>query len=443
MSDLRFLDELGAEFKRIGAQGSTSQTPPRRGPRWVHARKGALEAVVAGAAVLLVVGVAALVLSARSRTPSAPGAASAGVKIVFTASALDPRAALGPASDHSIDILRLRLESVFHEVRVSRAGSKIVVVVPGAVGDSRARIVALAAPAHLALYDWETNVLLPDGRTVASELKGLPPGYQNNPSLLSSDQRLAFQISEGAGAPGVGSLSLYGAVRLASQQPIQVSADNAREWSQYYLFGQPGSTPCAIAGKYYGYTQAPREHCLLSGPDSSLKALYSGLPPGIGRSQGQILTVPQGTVVLEAIGSEFSAPTKISNPSAQFYVLRDHAALFGTDITHPRQSTDPSGAPDVAFDFTTKGGPEFEKVTGQIAARGEQVSGLGPQLNQHFAIALDQHLLTVPQIDFKQYPNGITGGNGADITGGLTTPSAQTLATLLRFGPLPVSLLAH
>ena len=68
------------------------------------------------------------------------------------------------------------------------------------------------------------------------------------------------------------------------------------------------------------------------------------------------------------------------------------------------------------------------------------MSGLGQQLNQHFATALDNKLITVPQIDFKTYPDGIQGGGGADITGGFTIQSAQDLATQLRLGALPINL---
>jgi SecD/SecF fusion protein len=178
----------------------------------------------------------------------------------------------------------------------------------------------------------------------------------------------------------------------------------------------------------------------LSGPDTTLTNLYSG-QPGVPKSQGQVLKVPQGTVVLAATSPSFSLrPSPIWVPTAQFYVLTDNVSLFGNEITNPQQSTDPSGAPDVAFGFNSRGNTAFQKVTGQIAQRGQQASALGPQLNQHFAVALDTQLVTVPQIDFKQYPNGIVGGNGADITGGFTDNSAQQLAQVLRLGALPIKL---
>jgi preprotein translocase subunit SecD len=79
-------------------------------------------------------------------------------------------------------------------------------------------------------------------------------------------------------------------------------------------------------------------------------------------------------------------------------------------------------------------------VTADIAHRGNLVSGLGQVLNQHFAVALDAQLITVPYVDFKTYPDGIPGNNGADITGGFTPASARDLATQLNLGALPVSL---
>ena len=53
-------------------------------------------------------------------------------------------------------------------------------------------------------------------------------------------------------------------------------------------------------------------------------------------------------------------------------------------------------------------------------------------------LAFGDRLITVPQIDFRTYPDGVTGNGGADITGGFTASSAQALAAQLRAGPLPV-----
>jgi preprotein translocase subunit SecD len=68
------------------------------------------------------------------------------------------------------------------------------------------------------------------------------------------------------------------------------------------------------------------------------------------------------------------------------------------------------------------------------------VSVSGETLDQHFAVALDSQLLTVPQIDFHAYPDGVLGATSADVTGGLTAQSARDLATELRLGALPLNL---
>jgi SecD/SecF fusion protein len=308
----------------------------------------------------------------------------------------------------------------------------IVVVVPDASSSSRARIVALAAPGRLTFYDWEANVLTPDGKTVASQLQA------QDPSVVT--------ISQGSGSappgdPGAASMNLYDAVKLAAKQPAQLSPDNARHRWQYYIFGAPGSTACATAAWNQGTTPLPGVHCLLSGPENNQHDLLSAVPAGV--LGGQELVLKPGTVVLQAADANAKRQTSFTDPNAQFYVLKDHMSLFGNEITRPQQSTDQGGSPDVTFSFTSNGGTAFQKATSAIAHRGDLVSGPGQMLNQHFAVALDNKLLTVPQIDFKTYPDGIQGDNGADITGGFTTQSAHDLATILNFGSLSANLETH
>ena len=245
------------------------------------------------------------------------------------------------------------------------------------------------------------------------------------------------------GQPGARSMNLYDAVQLASKQPESSSPSNSRIGPQYYVFGAPGSAACAAAAEADGTVPAAGQHCLLSGPDDNKADLLSGLPAGVSASHGEIETVPRGTMVLQAIPADFSKPTPIGDPNAQFFVLKDNVALRGSDITNPQQSTDPNtSAPDVTFGFSGKGKSEFENVTAIIAHRGDLVSGLGQTLNQHFAVALDDRLISVAFIDFKQYPDGIKGDKGADISGSFSITSAQDLANELLLSALPVSLTA-
>jgi SecD/SecF fusion protein len=386
------------------------------------------------AAVLVVVAVVGVFLGIRGRAPAGSPPEGRGVKLVFSASALDRRSPLGPSIERSIAILRLRLGSAFHGVEVSRAGSNIVIVVPDAPGESRGRIVALAAAGQLEFYDWEANAVTPNGKTVASQLQ-----QARDPNAIA--------ISQGSGVapgvPGAGSMSLYDAVKLASRQGPEPASDNSRNGPEYYIFGAPGSAACAVAAKKGVTAATPAKHCLLSGPADNRHDLLASLPPGVNASQGQTLVVPQGLVVLRATGASFSQPPIVTDPTAQYFVLRDRVSLLGNDITHPQQSTDVSGGPDVEFGFTSHGANAFHSATSTIAHRGELISRLGQMLDQHFAVALDNELISVPSIDFKTYPDGIAGHTGADITAGFTIQSAQTVATLLRFGALSVNLEPH
>jgi SecD/SecF fusion protein len=370
----------------------------------------------------------------RSTAPSHGSVASSPVELVYWAepSAQTPVVTRG-ALERTVQVIRERLRALgIGGARASvSSANEITVELPHVRNTARAER-AVATTAEVSFYDWEGNALTPSGKTVASQLLVQDP--------------TAMEISQGSGSgspgsPGAGSMRLYEAVQLASKQPYEASPDNSRIGSQYWLFGAPGSAACAAAARAHGTTPAAGDHCLLSGPEANVNDLTAGLPAGVSASEGQILTVPRGTVVLQAIPASFADPVPIGEPSAQFYVLKDSVALQSSDITSPQQSTDPnSGTPVITFGFSSKGKTEFQNVTAQIARRGELVSGFGQTFNQHFAVALDNQLITVPLIDYKQYPRGISADRGGDISGGFTLSSAQDLANEMRFGPLLVNL---
>ena len=358
------------------------------------------------------------------------------VELVYSAepSAQAPVVTRG-ALERTVHVVRQRLRTLgIGGARVSvSSANEITVVLPNARGIARAER-AVGTNAQLAVYDWEANVLTPNGKTVASQ-------------LLAQDAN-AITISQGSGSvapggPGAGSMGLYQAVQLASKQQGWSSSANSRTGPQYWMFGAPGSAACAAAARAQSTTPVIGQHCLLSGPDQNLTDLRSGLPSGVSASEGQILSVPRGWVVLQAIPADFSHPTPIGSPIAlaQFYVLKDTIAVRESEITNPRRSSDRgTGSPTVTFGFTPKGKSAFESLTAQIARRGSLVSGLGQTLNQHFAVALDNQLITVPFIDHKQYPDGINGDDGAEIAGSFSITSAQDLANELRLGALPLNL---
>ena len=62
------------------------------------------------------------------------------------------------------------------------------------------------------------------------------------------------------------------------------------------------------------------------------------------------------------------------------------------------------------------------------------------QTSQHFAIALDNELVSAPYINWKENPDGIDGSTGAQISGSFTIQTAQDLAKILKIGALPLKL---
>jgi SecD/SecF fusion protein len=351
--------------------------------------------------------------------------------------------------NQAVNIMRSRVDQLGvsqPEIQTS-GGNQISVGLPDVSNINRAEN-EVGTTGQLYFYDWEANALTPPGgQTVASE--------------LVNGNEAALEISQGSGAgpglPGGGSTPLYQAVEFAAKQPTATYPRMSRVGPQYYLFGAPGSAACTAAAKYYATTVVQGQHCLLAGPDNetnpsttrqqAIRDLYEGLPPGVTQaeaaSQGQVLVVPQGITVLQAANESAGDQVKFTSPTAQFFVLRDDVALTGNDITNPTESTDQSGSPDVQFGFTGSGQNAFQSVTATIAHRGANVSLGGNKYPQHFAVALggvQNQLITVPQIDYTQYPDGIIGGGGADITGGFTSQSASDLASELRSGALPVNL---
>ena len=131
--------------------------------------------------------------------------------------------------------------------------------------------------------------------------------------------------------------------------------------------------------------------------------------------------MPQGVTLVRA---EQDDPK--GKPSNLWYVLKDQTVLGGKDIKNPEQSFDNgaggTGAPNVLFDFTGRGASTWETFTKKLAQRGqEQALGTSADAsNQHFAIVLDNELISAPQIQWQKYPNGLPSGGGSEISGGFT-----------------------
>ncbi len=306
------------------------------------------------------------------------------------------------ALSRAVDIMRSRVDQLGvaePEIQTS-GGNQISVGLPDVSDTARAEAL-VGTTAQLEFYDWEANVLTPNGKTVASQLQVQDP--------------TALEISQGSGSlspgdPGVGSMALYEAVKLASKQPAApFSSRLSHIGPQYYMFGAPGSAACEAAAKANNTTPASGQHCLLSGPDANQQDLLTGLPAGVSASEGRAADGAAGVGRAPGSRRQRLPSDELHEPGGA--VLRAQGRRRADRQGHhqPAAEQRPTGAPDVTFGFTGTGAKEFRTSRRRSPVAARAVSTLGTTLNQHFAVALDNKLITVPAIDFKQYPRGDLG----------------------------------
>ncbi len=329
-----------------------------------------------------------------------------GVQLVYQGRGTPQQPKVTPdALNRAIDIIRQRVNQLgVSEAQIRRSSSdQITVSLPNVTDVNRAEK-QVGTPAQLAFFDWEESVIGPNGKP--DPRSGAVTGDPQAPGT------------------GGGALPLYQAVKRASKRSPMKAKNNTRLGPAYYLFGA--------------------KHHKLAGPDETRGELREDapghrIPPG-----SQVLTVPQGTLVVQAVKPK--NPPKGFTP--KYYVMDDDPGLLGKDVKDPKQTFDNgpggTGEPIVSFDFDSKGKQQFHNITRRLAQRGQrQTIGIGASAQQnfqHFAVVLDRKLISVPYIDFTQYPDGIDASNGADIQGSFTIQSAQDLANLLKLGALPISL---
>lgn len=211
--------------------------------------------------------------------------------------------------------------------------------------------------------------------------------------------------------------SLYGMVKRAG---ITTPRPPAQGLPTFYLFTKNAT------------------HTLVAGPEYERAALLQATGGKV-PARDELLTVPKGLVVYS--NRQQLDPSQPDGPSRIVYeLMQDTPALTGSDITQASQSFDSSRGggnqePIVTMQFTDKGQRGFQNVTRDLAQRGALRKSL-----QSFAIVLDGRIISNPTIDYRQYPNGIGGGNGAQISGGFSTDEARTLADQLNSGAIPIRL---
>src|SRR2546423_8424902 len=325
--------------------------------------------------------------------------------------------------NRAIDIMRKRVDKIgVSQTEIQLSGiNEITVALPGVSNVLRAQE-QVGKTAQLYFYDWEPNVIGPDGKPAPSE------------GTITGDA-----TRTGAGGATAG-LPRYQAVLRAARLPHDLrNSDTA--WER-------GCTPQQVGGCIYGswYLLDTKHEKVLRGPEETERNLTADYKPPPGAVTKAVRVNP-GTVLVQAHPLE-SATGKITNKSpASWDVIKDNPVLTGADCTRPQhgfnEGAGGNGQPNVNFGFTGHGRKTFERVTKDIAHRGQeaQLPGVPKEAAlQHFAVVLDGQLITVPSIDYTQYPEGIDAASGSEISGGFTISSAQDLANELQSGALPIRL---
>jgi len=353
--------------------------------------------------LLLVAGLLAASLAVIFSKPTKLGLdLKGGVELIYQGKPTRQAQVTPESLNRAIDIMRERVDQLgVAEPEIQRTGEdQIQVSLPG-TNDLQRAINAVGTTAQMHFYDWEANVIGPSGKP--------EPGNE------------AVTCGPRAGQPQCG-ISLYDAVIRASKRPAS-NPDKATTPPLFYLLDT-------------------KNEKVVAGPEESRDALFAERATNEPRPDEKVYEIQPGTVIVRA-----ESPDNAKIKPDRWYVLNDAPALNGTDIKNPEQNYDNgpggSGAPIVTFGFTDKGRQIWRDTTREIAQRGQasQIPGQDPLASaQHFAIVLDNELISVPYIDYRSNPDGIDATNGSQIEGGFTIQSAQNLANLLKTGALPIKL---
>jgi SecD/SecF fusion protein len=347
-----------------------------------------------------------------------------GVELIFQGRATGGSTVDSSTISQAINIIQSRVNSLGvsnalvtssgkNQIDVSLAGVKNVAQAEAAVGST----------GQLYFYDWEESVLAP-GCKVAGP----------NDDAVTGDYPVAGTDDGGDPGTATDALSEYQAIQRAAACPAH----------HYKLMSAPYGTVYYVDSKTQKVLTPTGELVPSPGGARGLAIAKGYLNEDLAQSGSKVAAadrklvyVKPGTVVRQA-----QTPNDGSDPSYDYYyALRDDPSISGKDVTNPVAEQDTStGAEVVSFGFRNGAATIFQEVTARIAQRGSRTS-IGDNYNfQHFAIVLDERLITVPLIDFTKYPSGIDASSGSEISGDFTVSSADQLANLLASGALPINL---
>jgi SecD/SecF fusion protein len=346
------------------------------------------------AIVALMGGVVALAFS-KGAKPNLGLDLQGGLEVVLEAKPPPGRELTESDLDRSVETMRERVDKLgVSEPEIRKQGSDQIVIQLAGVQDPQRAAAIIGKTAQLQFYDLEGDLVSP---SVSAE--GFP---------IPSERLYPLLESEEAG-----------------------SKDG--EPSAFYLY-------------------RTEDKSLLAGPAQTKAELlddFGGEVP----EDAEIRVTPGNRIALSCGPASQVCPGINGIPARTYYYLFEYQPtdaedpvpeMTGNDLDlgGTRQDFDPqTGEPIVLMRFTDAGADKFHAITRELATRGRLKTGqLGSDtpILQHFAIVLDGEIRSWPSIDFEQYPDGISGSGGAQISGIGSQAEAEDLALVLQTGALPV-----
>ena len=371
---------------------------------------------------VVIVGLLAIPGSPIQKKPTLGLDLQGGLEVVLKAVPPEnrPRYKIQPSDlDRSMTIMRNRIDRLgVSEPEIRKQGNDQIVIQLAGVKDPRQAADLIGKTAQLQFYDLEADIAFPSkspsGQIVPKNgLFALLSPVQAQVNAKSTHWYLFDNKKRLFAGPEQSRAALLD-LRKVKRLKAKASASAARGRDK-----GGGGTGAANLPKGYKIFGVPRNRIVLTcGTDTVVC-------PGV------------GTPTRTSFYLFKYQPTDPSNPIPE--MTGEDLKLSGT-----RADLDPQQGAIVLMQFTGDGGKRFADITASEAQRGKLAySASGNQGDprnyfQSFAIVLDNEIRSFPTIDFTQYPNGISGSNGAQITGLNGIGEAKQLALVLQTGALPV-----
>ena len=333
--------------------------------------------------LLLVAGAAGRVAGGHRHQADAPGPRPQGRRLARLPGQADQAVGkvTGDAIDRAIDIMRKRVDQLgVAEPEIQRSGADQIDV---SLPDVKNADEAAAAGRH----DRPAVLLRLGAERPRRRLQARPdrtPRSRAAPSAGVAGSRAATRY--------------YDAVTRARQVPARRTRARRRTGDQYYLVDAKAQDgPRRARTRRVRDLQRGRRSTRSVRLDAERRSSRSRRAPSSSAPSRTTPTAKPPTDLVRAPG-----PPGRSR---------------GTDIKNPEQNFDSgaggSGQPNVTFDFTEQGpqasGRRSRARSPSAARPASRRASTRQTPHQHFAIVLDNELISVPYIDFQQNPDGIDG----------------------------------